>query len=132
MNKTLQRVLYVEDDADIRTIALLALETVGALEVKACASGAEALEAAKEFEPDLLLLDVMMPGMDGPTTLAGLRKLPGTEKVPVVFMTAKVQASEVAHYQSLGAVGVITKPFDPMTLASQVDELWRRSRADHG
>jgi CheY-like chemotaxis protein len=126
MSDSLQRVLYVEDDADIRTIALLALETVGALEVKACSSGAEALEAAKTFEPHLLLLDVMMPGMDGPTTLAGLRKMPLTANVPVIFMTAKVQASEVEQYKALGAVGVISKPFDPMTLASQVEDLWRR------
>lgn len=132
MSDSLQRVLYVEDDADIRTIALLALETVGGVEVKACPSGAEALEAARSFQPDLLLLDVMMPGMDGPTTLAGLRQLPLTAKVPVVFMTAKVQASEVEHYRSLGAVGVITKPFDPMTLASQVEDLWQRSRDAHG
>ncbi len=131
MNATLQRVLYVEDDADIRTIALLALETVGGLEVRACSSGAEAIEAAKDLAPDLLLLDVMMPGMDGPTTLARLREIPSTAKVPVVFMTAKVQASEVEHYKSLGAVGVITKPFDPMTLATQVEELWRRARDGH-
>ena len=129
MSDSLQRVLYVEDDADIRTIALLALETVGSLQVRACASGAEAIEAARGFEPDLLLLDVMMPGMDGPTTLARLRELPLAARAPVVFMTAKVQASEVAHYRSLGAIGVITKPFDPMTLATQVEDLWRQARA---
>jgi CheY-like chemotaxis protein len=128
MSGTLQRVLYVEDDTDIRTIALMALETVGALQVRACASGAEAIEAAAGFGPDLLLLDVMMPGMDGMTTLARLREIPATAKTPVVFMTAKVQASEVEQYKALGAAGVITKPFDPMTLATQVEELWRRSR----
>ena len=128
MSATLQRVLYVEDDTDIRTIALMALETVGALQVRACASGAEAIEAAPGFGPDLLLLDVMMPGMDGMTTLARLREIPATAKTPVVFMTAKVQASEVEQYKALGAAGVITKPFDPMTLATQVEELWRRSR----
>jgi CheY-like chemotaxis protein len=125
---SLQRVLYVEDDTDIRTIALMALETVGALQVRACASGAEAIEAAAGFGPDLLLLDVMMPGMDGMTTLARLREIPATANTPVVFMTAKVQASEVEQYKALGAAGVITKPFDPMTLATQVEELWRRSR----
>ena len=128
MSESLQSVLYVEDDADIRTIALLALETVGSLQVRACSSGAEAIEAAQAFRPDLLLLDVMMPGMDGPTTLARLRELPLTANAPVVFMTANVQASEVEHYRSLGAVGVITKPFDPMTLAAQVEDLWRRAR----
>jgi two-component system, OmpR family, response regulator len=120
----LQKVLYVEDDGDIRTIALLALETVGGLQVRACASGAEAVQAAPAFAPQLLLLDVMMPGMDGPTTLARLRELPATASVPVVFMTAKVQASEVEQYRALGAIGVITKPFDPMTLARQVQDLW--------
>jgi CheY-like chemotaxis protein len=120
----LQKVLYVEDDADIRTIASLALETVGGLTLQACASGAQALAEAAAFGPDLLLLDVMMPGMDGPTTLARLRELPVTRDVPVIFMTAKVQASEVQHYKALGALGVISKPFDPMTLAAQVQALW--------
>jgi two-component system, OmpR family, response regulator len=121
----LQRVLFVEDDADIRTIAVLALETLGGFTLAACASGAEALERAQQFAPQLLLLDVMMPGMDGPTTLERLRTLPGLAQVPVIFMTAKVQASEVAHYKALGAIGVITKPFDPMGLAVQVQELWQ-------
>jgi CheY-like chemotaxis protein len=125
----LQRVLYVEDDADIRTIATLALETVGGLTLAACAGGAEALERAPQFAPQLLLLDVMMPGMDGPTTLERLRALPGTAATPVVFMTAKVQANELAHYRELGALGVITKPFDPMTLAAQVQDLWRQAPA---
>ena len=122
----LQRVLYVEDDPDIRTIATLALETVGGLQLRACDGGAEAIAAAPAFRRDLLLLDVMMPGMDGPTTLARLRELPETAATPVVFMTAKVQASEVEHYKSLGAIGVITKPFDPMGLAALVQDLWQR------
>jgi CheY-like chemotaxis protein len=129
--RLLQKVLYVEDDADIRTIASLALETVGGLTLRACACGADALAQATEFAPDLLLLDVMMPGMDGPTTLARLRELPATRDVPVIFMTAKVQASEVQHYTALGAVGVISKPFDPMTLAAQVQALWA-ARGDPG
>ena len=124
MSAVLQRVLYVEDDADIRTIASMALEVVGGFTLQACASGAEALAAAEAFVPQLLLLDVMMPGMDGPTTLARLRELPATRDVPVIFMTAKVQASEVQHYRALGALGVISKPFDPMTLAAQVQALW--------
>ena len=124
MSDVLRKVLYVEDDADIRTIASLALEAVGGLTLQPCASGAEALERAAGFAPDLLLLDVMMPGMDGPTTLARLRDLPQTRDVPVIFMTAKVQASEVQHYKALGALGVISKPFDPMTLAAEVQALW--------
>ena len=124
MNTALQRVLYVEDDGDIRTIASMALEVVGGFTLQACASGAQALAAAEQFAPQLLLLDVMMPGMDGPTTLGRLRELPATAAVPVIFMTAKVQASEVEQYRALGAIGVITKPFDPMTLAGQVRALW--------
>lgn len=126
MSVVLQRVLYVEDDTDIRTIASMALEVVGGLTLQACASGAEALAAAGAFAPQLLLLDVMMPGMDGPTTLARLREFPAMRDVPVIFMTAKVQASEVEQYKTLGALGVISKPFDPMTLAGQVQALWQQ------
>jgi len=128
MNRTkLERVLYVEDDSDIRAVAQIALEVVGGLNLRACSSGTEALQAAESFRPDLLLLDVMMPGMDGPTTLACLRQLAQTASTPVIFMTAKVQASEVAYYRSLGALGVISKPFDPMSLAAQVCQIWSQN-----
>lgn len=121
----LQHILYVEDDADIRTIAQLALEAVGGYTLKVCASGQEALETVSAgYHPDLILLDVMMPGLDGPGTLSGLRRLAPTMETPAVFMTAKVQASEVAYYKSLGAIGVLAKPFDPMQLAGQVRALW--------
>ena len=121
----LKTILYVEDDGDIQTVAQLALEMVGGFTLKSCTLGREAIAAAAGgFQPDLLLLDVMMPEMDGPTTLAGLRQTPATATTPVIFMTAKVQASEVAYYKSLGALGVIAKPFDPMLLASQVQALW--------
>ncbi|MBX9901283.1 MAG: response regulator [Burkholderiaceae bacterium] len=122
---TLTNVLYVEDDQDIQAVAQIALEVVGGLTLQTCSSGAEALAAIEGgFMPDLLLLDVMMPNMDGPTTLAGLRKLPGSASTPVIFMTAKVQSSELDYYKSLGAIGVIAKPFDPMSLSTQVRELW--------
>ncbi len=124
MNDTLQRVLYVEDEPDIQAVARLALEVVGGLTVKTCSSGEQALNEAPGFAPELVLLDVMMPGMDGPGTLKALRELPELAAVPVVFMTAKVQPQEVAHYTALGALGVIAKPFDPMTLAEQVRRLW--------
>ena len=120
---TLKKILYVEDEPDIRTIARIALETVGKLEVKVCASGQEALNEVAAFSPDCILLDVMMPGMDGPTTLAALRKLPGCAAIPAIFMTAKVQPAEVEQYKRLGAVGVIPKPFDPLKLAAKVKEL---------
>lgn len=120
----LQRILYVEDEADIRQVAQLALEAVGGFTVKLCASGEEAINEAAAFAPDMILLDVMMPGMDGPSTLAALREQPALATVPVAFMTAKVQPSEVEHYRSLGARDVIAKPFDPMTLAEQVRTVW--------
>ncbi|MDM5177967.1 response regulator [Massilia sp. DJPM01] len=125
----LSLVLYVEDDPDIQTVAQMALDMVGGLTLRTCGSGREALLAAAECKPDLLLLDVMMPGMDGPMTLSELRKLPNTASTPVIFMTAKVQASEVAYYRSLGALGVIAKPFDPMQLALQVRQLWDEAMA---
>lgn len=122
----LQRILYVEDEPDIQAIARIALEAVGGFVVKTCSSGEQALSEAEGFAPDLIMLDVMMPGMDGPATLKALRQQPALAAVPVVFITAKVQASEVAGYKDLGAVDVIPKPFDPMRLASQVSEIWTR------
>lgn len=120
----LSRILFVEDDSDIQIVASLALESLGGFRVLACASGAEALARFAEFSPDLVLLDVMMPGMDGPATLEALRRLPGGSTTPVVFMTARVQAHEVARYKALGAVEVISKPFDPMRLAATVRDIW--------
>ncbi len=121
---TLQRIMYVEDEPDIQAVAKLALEMVGGFTVKICSSGEEALRDAVDFAPDMILLDVMMPGMDGPSTLKALRELPSLAVVPVAFMTAKVQPQEVAHYKSLGALDVIPKPFDPMNLANQIRAIW--------
>jgi CheY-like chemotaxis protein len=131
-NKPLNKVLYVEDEPDIQTVALMALETIGELTVKACSSGQEAVEAAPAFEPDLVILDVMMPGMDGPATMEALRKLPVTADVPMIFMTAKVQAHEVERYRAMGAVDVVAKPFDPISLADQVREIWERRHTKPG
>ena len=127
--KTLKLVLYVEDDPDIQIVAQMALEMVGGLSLRTCSSGLEAVAAAAECTPDLLLLDVMMPGMDGPSVLAELRKLPNTAATPAIFMTAKVQAAEVAYYKSLGALGVVAKPFDPMLLSQQVRSMWEQGTA---
>jgi two-component system, OmpR family, response regulator len=124
----LNRILYVEDEPDIQAVAKLALERVGGFTVKICSSGQEALREVQAFAPDMILLDVMMPGMDGPTTLEKLRELPGMDKVTVAFMTAKVQPQEVSHFKSLGAVDVIPKPFDPMTLSNQVRSLWNAAK----
>jgi len=122
----LKHILYVEDEPDIQAVAKIALEMVGGFTVKICASGEEALREAVAFAPDMILLDVMMPGMDGPSSLAGLRALPELATVPIAFMTAKVQPAEVAHLKSLGALDVIPKPFDPMTLATQVRAIWEK------
>mgnify|MGYP000169642737 CR=1 FL=1 len=125
--KSLTNILYVEDDLDIQAVAQIALEVVGGFVLKTCSSGAEAIAAIDGgFEPDLLLLDVMMPNMDGPTTLAELRKKATTANTPVIFMTAKVQSSEQDYYFTLGAIGVIAKPFDPMSLSVQVRSLWEK------
>ncbi len=121
---TLQKILYVEDEADIREIAQLALGLVGGYELLICSSGQDALAKASAFAPDLLLLDVMMPDMDGPTTLTKLREFPSLTRTPAVFMTAKVQPSEVASLRNCGALEVIAKPFDPMTLATQLRLIW--------
>ncbi|TRZ58258.1 MAG: response regulator [Rhodocyclaceae bacterium] len=126
MADTLTRILYVEDESDIQTVARIALEALGGFTVEICSSGNEALQRAPGFQPQLILLDVMMPGMDGPSTLKMLRALPQFAATPVVFMTAKVQPGEVAGYKEIGAVDVIPKPFDPMTLSSQVQAIWER------
>lgn len=118
------RLLCVDDESDIREVAALSLELDGGFDVKFCASGQEALEALPGFAPDMVLLDVMMPDMDGPTTLESLRQLPEGKSVSVVFITAKAQRQEVEHFLSLGAVGAIAKPFDPMTLADEVRSIW--------
>ncbi len=125
----MRKILYVEDDSCIQLVVRLALEDIGGLEVKICSSGEEALEAAADFTPDLLLLDVMMPGLDGPSTLKALRQLNATAQTPAIFMTAKVQPQEVAELQQLpGTIAILAKPFDPMTLAQQLHQAWNESR----
>lgn len=117
----------MEDNHDIRTIVKSALEMVGALEVCACESGAEALEALADFGPQLVLLDVMMPDLDGPGVLSRLRERPDTAGIPVIFLTAKTARTEVERLRALGALGVLTKPFDPMTLHEKVEAIWAAS-----
>ncbi|TRO19839.1 response regulator [Ectopseudomonas mendocina] len=122
----LKRILHVEDDPSIQAVAKVALEAVGGFQVLSCASGQDALDQVQGFAPDFILLDVMMPDMDGPKTLELIGQLVDTARIPVAFMTAKVQPDEVAHYHSLGAHGVIIKPFDPMQLAAQVRQIWNQ------
>jgi len=123
---SLQRVMCVEDEPDIRSVVKLALEAVGGYSVLLCGSGNEAIEKGAAFAPDFILLDAMMPGMDGPSTLKALRKIPALANVPVAFMTAKVQSSEIAAFKALGALDVIAKPFNARTLADTVKSLWER------
>jgi CheY-like chemotaxis protein len=114
------RILHVDDEPDIRELVELSLGLDPELSVKNCPSGSAALATAAEWSPDMILMDVMMPVMDGPQTLAHLRKSQSTAHIPVVFMTARAQTRELEHFLSLGATGVIPKPFDPMTLADAV------------
>ncbi|MCW8398542.1 response regulator [Legionella sp. PATHC038] len=123
-DKELKKILYAEDEEDIRAIAQIALEDIGGFTVRYCSNGKKILEEAIEYIPDLLLLDVMMPEMDGPTTLREIRKNPNFIKIPAIFMTAKIQNNEIEDYKSIGAIDVIKKPFDPLTLATSIKNAW--------
>jgi len=124
MDEELKKVMLVEDDDDIRTVAGMALEMVGGLTVRACGSGEEALAAVAEFAPQLIVLDVMMPGMNGPEVLVRLRAQDATADIPVVFLTAKAHREEVERLRALGVLDVVAKPFDPMTLSDTIKALW--------
>jgi CheY-like chemotaxis protein len=128
MSEELRRVMCVEDDADIRMILEFSLATVGGYEVCCCPGGRAALQQAPEFKPDLVLLDVMMPDLSGPETLAALRELPSMRGVPVVFMTAKALPDELEQLLEHGATGLIVKPFDPMTLPQDIRPYWEHGR----
>jgi two-component system OmpR family response regulator len=114
------KVLYVDDEADIREVAMIALELDPDMEVRIESSGAAGVAAALGWLPDAILLDVMMPLMDGPTTLLLLKDNPATQSIPVIFVTARAQSVEIEQFINLGARDVITKPFDAMTLAAEV------------
>ncbi len=120
------KVLLVDDEEDVREIARLSLGRVGGMEVCDASSGPEGVLRAAEEKPDFILLDMMMPEMDGPATLQALRANAATASIPVVFLTAKALPTELERLHELGAVGVITKPFDPMTLAAEVRRILGR------
>jgi CheY-like chemotaxis protein len=120
-----RRILFCDDDPDIREIIEISLHLDPSFEVKACESAPELLASIVAWSPDLILLDVMMPGLDGPAALAMLRENPCTQSIPVVFMTARTQSYECQHFLALGAAGVIAKPFDPMALASLLTGFFR-------
>jgi len=117
------KILLVDDEEDIRKIGRLSLEAVGKFQAVFASSGVEALKVAWDERPDLILMDVMMPEMDGPTVVAKLQLIPELQAIPVVFMTARVQRAEIDHYLALGAIGVIPKPFDPMALPGQIRQI---------
>jgi CheY-like chemotaxis protein len=114
------RILIIDDEEDIREVAALSLETVAGWEVTSASSGAQGLTRAVEQNPDAILLDVMMPGMDGPTTLRELRNNPTTAHIPVLLLTAKVQSTDQRRFADLGVEAVLFKPFDPLTLSTQI------------
>jgi two-component system, OmpR family, response regulator len=122
----LKRILLVEDDPDIQEMASLALVAVGGYAVEVCGTAREALDRAPVFGPDLILLDVMMPGTDGPGALKALREIDATARTPVVFMTARVGRQDIAQYDALGCLGVIAKPFDPVVLPRTLEGIWGR------
>lgn len=125
----LKRILHIEDDPSIQAVVKLALEALGGYQVRSCSSGQQALDEVEAFAPQFILLDVMMPGMGGPETLIRLGELMDLTQIPVVFMTAKVQPSEIESLRKLGARDVIVKPFDPMRLAGQIQAIWDASGA---
>ncbi len=117
------KALYVDDDEDIASIVELCLDLDDAFEAKCLNSGKDALVAAADWQPDVILLDYMMPDMDGPTTFGHLKKAGATRDIPVVFVTAKSMQEDVDLLLELGAIGVISKPFDPTSLASDIRNL---------
>lgn len=123
---SLNKVMHVEDDDSIRAVAEIALTDVAGFELLSCDGGHSALAQAEHFAPDLILLDVMMPQMDGLQTLQGLRQIPSLLNTPVVFMTAKIQQTEKQLYLDAGAVAVIDKPFDPMLLGEMLESIYQQ------
>ena len=115
-----RKILIIDDEDDIREVAALSLESVAGWEVIKASSGAQGLARAAEHQPDAILLDVMMPGMDGPTTFRELRKNQATARIPVLLLTAKVQGTDQRRFADLGVEAVLFKPFDPMTLSTQI------------
>jgi two-component system, OmpR family, response regulator len=126
MERSLKKIIVVEDDPDIQLITRLSLEVGGGYEVLVCGGGAEAVQAARAHAPDLILLDVMMPGMDGIAAMDALRQLPETATIPIIFFTANAQHQVRQDLLLRGALGVIVKPIEPDALVEQIRTLWQR------
>lgn len=129
MSKALKSILYVEDDLHVRTTAKLVMEVIGKFEVRDCSSGREALHAARDFQPDLIVLDVMMPEIDGLLTLEMLRRMPHLADTPAMFVTGHTSDEDMARYLDAGAIGVIPKPVLPMRLTGQLHAMWDQHAA---
>ncbi len=129
MATSLKRITYVEDEPDIRSLTEFALTKLGGFSLDVCGSGLEAIERAPDFHPDLIVLDVMMPGMDGIETLNRLQAIPHLAGTPVVFMTARAMTHETDRYRACGAAGVIEKPFDPLSLPDRLEAIWQQAHA---
>ena len=125
----LRKILCADDEEDILSIVGMCLEMLEDVDVTWCKDGEDALARARETKPDLVILDVMMPRMDGPTAMREMRADPMLKDCPVILMTARVQPSEIEEYRAMGAIDVIQKPFDPMTLASDVIAIWERHQS---
>ncbi|MFT6423564.1 MAG: DNA-binding response OmpR family regulator [Thalassolituus sp.] len=118
--------MYIEDEPDIRAVAEIALRQVAGFEVKICENGYEGIEAIHSFNPQLVLLDVMMPNLDGPQILKKIHAMPEFQNTPMIFITAKAQTEEIDKLKKLGALDVITKPFNPMTIGNDIRIIWQR------
>ena len=122
----LNRICYVEDDEDIQKIVRMSLERIGKMTVEVVSDPLQAIEAIKAFRPELVMLDWMMPGMDGPTLFRKMKELPGVRELPVVFITAKASQAELDELRALGAAGTISKPFSPRDLPEQLRAIWSK------
>ena len=116
----MRRILIIDDDDDIREVAALSLEAVAAWDVTTASSGPLGIQSATKLLPDAILMDVMMPGMDGPTTFRAMQKLPEIAHIPVILLTAKVQGVDQRRFADLGVAGILLKPFDPLLLSQQI------------
>jgi two-component system OmpR family response regulator len=121
----LKSIILVEDEPDIQILIKIALETVGKFNIQIFSSGKDLIKQIDSLSADLILLDVMMPDMDGMSVLLNLQKNPHSARIPVVFITASVSNKDIAKYKKTGALDVIAKPFDPMTLADRVKQIWK-------
>ena len=125
--KELKTILYAEDELDIQMIVETVINSMSDYNIKMCDNGKVLLDCVEGYKPDLILLDVMMPLMDGPTTFKNLQKNKKTKDIPVIFMTAKAQVHEVKAFSDSGVIGIITKPFDPMQLCSVIKGFWYKN-----